>query len=260
MQSFDDDAIVLSVVPYGDDDIVARLFLRGGGRVSAFARAARKSRRRFAAGVQPFSMGGVTLKERRGDAMLSLEAGSLSPILLAHVVEPVVLGRATYLCELIERLLPEGEPHLAVFDDVTRAIGALPFSDARLLRAFELRLLRETGTLPDLSPLGGGPVVAFDPVDARLLPHATTRTVPFTDSAARAAVALLEAALPRVPEIDDETLRVVGRIFAAHLRRHGGAPLKSIAFLRALARTEAVARAPFATTVAPRSEDEDGPP
>jgi len=207
-------------------------------------------------------MGGVTLKERRGEAMPSLESGALSPILLAHIVEPVVLGRATYLCELVERLLPEGEPHARVFDDVTRAVGALPFSDARLLRAFELRLLRETGALPDLAPLVGGvSVVAFDPVDVRLLAHASTRSVPFSDAAVRAARALLDANLPRVPDVDDETLRVVARLFAAHLRRHGGPPLKSIAFLRALARSEAVAR-PSSVTIddeAEQAEGEEGP-
>jgi DNA repair protein RecO (recombination protein O) len=234
---FADDALVLSVVAYSDDDLVVRLFTREHGRIGAFARAARRSKKRYPGGVHPFSLGRVTLKPRRGDALFVLVDGALTPILQATTVEPVVLGRASYLAELIEKLLPEADPAPDVFDDVARAMTALPFADARLLRAFELRLLDATGYLPDLSGANddaGAPVVAWDAVAGHLLSMPSARTVPFTDEARHAAMALLSAPLTAPPDVDDDVLRVVSRIFASHLRRQQIGPLKSIAFLRAI--------------------------
>ena len=77
-------AVVVRVVDYGEADRVVTLISRDRGKLSAMARGARRSRRRFGAGLALFSVGRASLKERPGadlDAARVLEVllGSLAP-------------------------------------------------------------------------------------------------------------------------------------------------------------------------------------
>lgn len=212
MNELRDDVLVTGLVPYGDSDVVVRLFTRAHGRIGAFARKARASKKRFPALSAP-SAGTARFKASRTDLFELLEL-DVHPRVLALAQDLRALGHASYLCELVERLLPEAEPAPDVFalvdDAVTLVCTAGP--SARLLRAVELKLLLFTGYLPDLA-----------------------HDVPELDDEARlAAHALVTADVRSLPAVDDATLRRVSRVFAAHLRRLGGAPLKSVAFLQSL--------------------------
>ena len=48
------DALVLRAIAYGEADAVVHLLVRGRGRISAFARGARSSRKRFGGALEPF--------------------------------------------------------------------------------------------------------------------------------------------------------------------------------------------------------------
>lgn len=235
-----DDAIVTTLVAYGEADLVVRLFTRTGGRLGTFARGAKKSKKRFAGGLQPLARGRFTFRPRPGSDLALLEEADLAedPARLAR--DPECFGRASYLVELVDRLLPEGEPAPGVYDELCLALEVLARGegDARLLRAFELRLMADGGWLPDLSGAAdepGEPVVAWDPARGELLAHPTPGSVPFGEDAQRAALALLEAPLDGLPEVPEPTLRVVSRLFAGHLRRLQVGPLKSVAWLKGLA-------------------------
>jgi recombinational DNA repair protein (RecF pathway) len=215
-----DDVLVTAVVPYGDDDLVVRLFGRARGRVGAFARKARASRRRFP-GLSAPSLGRAAVQERHGSELLELKELDVDPALLALASDLRGFGHAAYVAELVERLLPEAEPAPEVFDLVSDALLSIARSgpSARLLRALELKLLLFLGYLPDLFDAdavhveGGG----------------------LLDDARLAALALVQAPdLGHLPNVDDELLRPVSRIFASHLRRQGGPPLKSVQFLASL--------------------------
>lgn len=212
-----DDVVVTAVVPYGDADAVVRLFARARGRLGAFARGARASRRRFSGLTAP-ALGRAILQGRHGAELVSLRELDVEPALLPLAGDLRAWGHASYLVELLDRLLPEAEPAPEVFalvDTALRVVAATGPS-ARLLRAVELKLLLAIGYLPDLhDPDGWGSEVP--------------------DPARRAALALLLAEdLMALPEVDDALLRPVARIFGAHLRRHGGGPLKSVQFLASL--------------------------
>src|SRR4051794_31316296 len=60
------EAIVVRVVDYGEADRVATLLLRAQGKVSALARGARRSRKRYG-GLELFARGEATLREGRGE-------------------------------------------------------------------------------------------------------------------------------------------------------------------------------------------------
>src|SRR5262245_33859927 len=59
------DALVLRAVDYGESDRVVTLFTREHGCVSAMARAARKSKRRFAGALEGFALIHVELSTGR---------------------------------------------------------------------------------------------------------------------------------------------------------------------------------------------------
>ncbi len=230
-----DDAIVTAVIPYGEDDLVVRLFGATVGRVGAFAAKARRSKKRFAGGLSPLARGRVELVPRRGSELYRLDSAELTLDPAGLGADVLAFGRASYLAELLEKLLPEAEPAADVFADVATALEVLSHGrgDAALLRAFELRLLLATGYLPDLAP-HEEPVVGYDPGRGELLAHEAPGAVPFNDAAREAALALLSAPLTALPDVELERLRTVSRLFATHLRRMDVGPLKSIAFLKAL--------------------------
>lgn len=239
MELCSDEVIVTGLVPYGESDLVVRLFARERGRIGAFARGARRSKRRFAGALQVLATGTASLKARRGSELFQLESLEPDPGLLALARDPEAWGRASYLVEIVEKLLPEAEPSPALFRWLREAFALLAEGrgDARLLRAFELKLLGETGYLPDLSTssdVPGRPPVAVDPVSGELVALSGPGRVPFPPEAQRAAEALLVADLATPPDVDDETLKAVGRLFAVHLRRMGITELNSVAFLKNL--------------------------
>jgi DNA repair protein RecO (recombination protein O) len=73
-------ALVLRRTPYGDSDLISSLFTESLGRVSALARAARKSQRRFGGGLEPFHTLEVDFDESPGSDLANLRA--------ARVVQP----------------------------------------------------------------------------------------------------------------------------------------------------------------------------
>ena len=208
MIPFPDDVVVTAVIADGDSDAVVRLLSRSRGRVGAFARRARASRKRFP-GLGAPSLGVAGLKERHAADLMELTEIDIDPKILGLANDLRALAHASYLCELVERFLPEHEPAPEIFamiDGAIRMISTAP--SAVLLRAVELKMLLFMGYLPDLH-------------ETDLPPVAQT---------------LVHADLHALPAVDEDTLRAVGRLFAGHLKQHGGPPLKSVAFLDAVAR------------------------
>jgi len=73
-------ALVLRRTPYGDADLVVSLFSEKLGQVSALARSARKSQRRFGGGLEPFHTLEIDLDEVSGAELMQLrEARVVGP-------------------------------------------------------------------------------------------------------------------------------------------------------------------------------------
>lgn len=89
-------ALVLRRTPYGEADLVVTLFTEGVGRVSALARAARKSQRRFGGSLEPLHTLAVRLDERADAEVLTLREAKLStsrPSLLEDLARMEAAGR-----------------------------------------------------------------------------------------------------------------------------------------------------------------------
>lgn len=146
-------AVVLRTVDYGEADRVVTLLSRERGKLVAFARAARASKRRFGGGLEPFTLVSAELSERGGgDAMPRLESVSVERAFHQVRGELARIGCAAYAAELARELVRDHEPHEALFDLLVAYLGRLDAAPALPieLRVFELWALEAAGFQPRL--------------------------------------------------------------------------------------------------------------
>ena len=146
------DALVLRAIAYGEADAVVHLLVRGRGRISAFARGARSSRKRFGGALEPFQRVEALVAEREGQELWALRE--------ARVVEghPRLredlhrIAHAGYAAELVHELTRAGQPADALFgllEDFLTRLEAGVATSARL-RGLELLALEAAGFAPEL--------------------------------------------------------------------------------------------------------------
>jgi DNA repair protein RecO (recombination protein O) len=137
-------AYLLHHYAWRDSSRILEFMTRSQGRVSVFARAARRGGTTLPATLQPFGELLVSWTSRG-------EAGQLTGA--ERVRAPAVLAgdrlmSAFYANELLIRLLPRHDPHPELFDAYATLLDQLHDGDAqpaRALRLFEKRLLDELG-------------------------------------------------------------------------------------------------------------------
>ena len=147
------EALVLRAIAYGEADTVVHLLVRGRGRISAFARGARSSRKRFGGALEPFQRVEAFVAEREGQELWALRE--------ARVVEGHArlredlhrIAHAGYAAELIHDLTRAGQPAdglFALLDEFLTRLEAGAATSARL-RALELLALEAAGFAPELA-------------------------------------------------------------------------------------------------------------
>lgn len=145
-------ALVLRRVVYGEADLVVTLLGLATGCVSALARSARKSSRRFAGGLGTGTAGEARLHERPNAEMMVLESfdgRGDRPTLSTDLAKS---AHAAYALELCDRLCPPRQPEASVFNWLEEFLSRLDAgaTTAERLRVFELGLLRNLGMGPSL--------------------------------------------------------------------------------------------------------------
>jgi DNA repair protein RecO (recombination protein O) len=145
-------AIVLRTVAYGESDRVVTLLGATTGRLSALARGARKSARRFGGGLGMGAEGQAALRERPGADLLLLEEFDVNEARLGLAGDMGKTAHAAYALELCDRLCPSRHAEPAVFDWLREFLLRLEAgrASAERLRVFELGLLARLGIGPAL--------------------------------------------------------------------------------------------------------------
>jgi DNA repair protein RecO (recombination protein O) len=139
-------AFLLHHHPWRDSSRILELLTQSHGRVSVFARAARRSGSALAPAFQPFAALLVSFS-LRGEAGLLTGVERQQGAAVPPLPGKRLMG-GFYANELLVRLLPRGDPHPRLFAAYAALVAALaaPQSDpARALRVFEKRLLEELG-------------------------------------------------------------------------------------------------------------------
>lgn len=183
--------IVLSTLAYGDNDVVVSLFTLEHGRLRAFARSARTSRKRFAGTLEPATHLALMMKIKP-EGLCSLERAEqlVPPPGLGSRLDALAL--ALYGCELVEQLTPEGQPLPRLYRLLSAMLEYLATAAAGqdTRRFFEVNLLNILGYRPQLEE------ALLTPLRACL---ATGRfgAVPFSAPQLEAAGRLLDRELER---------------------------------------------------------------
>jgi len=200
-------AVVLRTVDYGESDRVVTLLTREQGKLSAFARGARASRRRFGGALEPFTLLTAEARMRAASDLLGLDSVA---VVRGHGGIRADLARiacAGYAVELCRELVRDREPHDDLFDLLVSYLDLLDREPARpaALRALELGALRATGLSPRLDecvrcgePLDPGEgAFRFDPgqggVLCRACAPAASPGAPALSAATQAALLRLQA-------------------------------------------------------------------
>jgi DNA repair protein RecO (recombination protein O) len=205
MDQFQTPALLAQNVEFGDLDRICTLITRDKGKLSALAKGARRSRKRYGGALSLFVIGEAVLRPTRRGELLSLERFDCQEDLAATVGSDIIkMAHGSYMLELARELLPPAQPDPQLFELLCQALRTLSRQDASpsLLRAFELQALSCAGVDPSLKhcvacgaePAGDG--LAFYPARGGILCARCASTSGPGSSAARAGakVFLLDAA------------------------------------------------------------------
>ena len=164
--------IVLRTIDYGESDRIVNFLTEDTGKISGIAKGARKSRKRFANALEPFSLLSLSLSVKKNGGLALIEEAAIVDHFSGIRSDLEKTLTAAYFMELIDQFLPEGKRHPELFDlasDYLSFLDREPFS-ANIVRFFELRFLRLTGYEPVLDrcttcnqPLQPSLVYAFSP-------------------------------------------------------------------------------------------------
>jgi DNA repair protein RecO (recombination protein O) len=138
-------------VDYRDSDRIVTLLTEDYGRISALARGARRSQRRFGGALQPYVLMNAFFRPGRGE-LAHLERVSVDHSFHGILKSLDAIGAAGDAMALIRERVPEHEPEPRVFDAAVRFLDALdrgaPPEDALL--SLQIRVLTILGFAPTL--------------------------------------------------------------------------------------------------------------
>ncbi len=161
-------AFVLHTRAYRDTSLLVDLWTRDAGRIGAVARGVRQRKGGLRPLLNPFV---PLLASWRGRTSLKTLTGAEANG-RALRLQGQRLYSGLYVNELLVRLLPEGDPHPALYQRYLHSLEQLQSEEALLeplLRRFELCLLAELGYAPDLhrdvtgEPLQAGRLYRLEP-------------------------------------------------------------------------------------------------
>jgi DNA repair protein RecO (recombination protein O) len=252
VQTRHDEIVVLRRVEYGESDLIITALSREGGVISALARGARASKRRFG-GLGLLSVATASLVKRPRRELWELSGVELRRMYGGLAADVAAMAHASYGTELVRELLLAEQPEPAIFDlllelyETLHEVGPSPPA----LRAFELRLLDALGLAPVLTrcvrcdaelPMGGGEGARFfsalGGVACRGCAEGQAGGRPL-DPAARAllvaAAALpLERAAQDLQGASGAIARQARDAMVGLVLAHVGKPLRSLEFIAAL--------------------------
>jgi DNA repair protein RecO (recombination protein O) len=146
------DSIILKTYPLGETDRIVAFFSREHGKLRGVANGARRMKNRFGASLEPLAHSRLMFFERENRDLVRIQSADLldSPMKIFQDYDRAVF--AGHVIDLVDRFLPEHEPHDAVFRLVRMTARALEQSCSIEFAAcyFEVWMLRLAGVFPDL--------------------------------------------------------------------------------------------------------------
>lgn len=154
------EAFVLRTVDYGDNHVIVTLLARDLGKVSAIARAAKRSRKRFGGTLLPLRGLRATLSFRPNRDMAELDEAMVARDFVGIEASFDKITVASYATELLRAYLRDGDPANEALELLDDFYGRLCDCDDEramlrtILCHFELGVLRIAGAAPSLNGCG----------------------------------------------------------------------------------------------------------
>lgn len=150
------DSFVLHRYDWSESSLILELFTRERGRLAAIAKGAKRPTSQLRTVLMPFQRAQVLLARTPVDENSEIQLLRQAEWTGGGPVMPAAaLFQGFYLNELLLKLLARNDAHPSLFDTYVDTLPALAHGNETVaqagLRAFELRVLLETGVLPDLS-------------------------------------------------------------------------------------------------------------
>ncbi len=149
------EAVLLRSVDFGESDRIVHLLTEDRGRLTAIAKGARRSQRRFPGTLDVFNRLEIEGRLKPRASMAFLERARLVEPFLGLRRDPARYALASFLAEMLDRLSPEGLGELEAarlfgfaVDSFELIEGVRP--DATLRMLLELRALDALGLRPEL--------------------------------------------------------------------------------------------------------------
>jgi DNA repair protein RecO (recombination protein O) len=146
------EAIVLRTYPLHEADLLVTLFTRLEGKVKGVAKAAKKSRRRFAGALEPLTCVRVLWEDRERRELARIDSCEVLASPLSSQVDYPRIVALGHVAEMLDEMLPEREANDAIYRLAISVLANLNSNAIWMpVTYFQLWLVRLMGFLPELS-------------------------------------------------------------------------------------------------------------
>ena len=118
-------AIILSMRPFGEQDKIIDVWAEKSGRMSGIAKSAQKSRKRFGGRLDYFSLVELHYQEKPHSTLHLFQSCELLQSFEDIKQDIHLCAYASYLCELILKLLPEKQADEGLFTEFVQTLDDL---------------------------------------------------------------------------------------------------------------------------------------
>lgn len=157
MSSFTTPAIMLRRIDFGDYDLILSFLTLAKGKISAIAKSAKRSTKRFSGSLELFSVVELVCKTARGKGLPVLEETTLKSSFSGIRGNITKTAYASYWAELINTWMEENEKNEDLYYLLAYVLEQLDrgqTSEAALSIFFQMRFMRLSGLSPNLNNCG----------------------------------------------------------------------------------------------------------
>jgi len=153
MSSYSTPAIVLRKVDFGDYDLVITFFTLQEGKITAIAKSAKKSTKRFAGILELFSALNVVYSTGRRKGLPVLQEATLKYPFSSIRTSMLKTAYASYWAQLINEWMESGQKQVEIyelFQYILRKLDSCQTSEAALSILFQMKFITLSGLAPNL--------------------------------------------------------------------------------------------------------------
>ncbi|SRR5690625_917335 len=236
--------IIVRTQDYGETNKIVTLFTKELGLISAVARGANKPKSRMAAITQPFIYGQFVIQIGKG--LGTIHQGDILHSMRQIREDIVKTAYATYMCELLTKVIHEREPNLILFTELFNSLERM-LEEERIeiiSMMFEMKLYRVGGFAPIINHCVFGheerPIIGFSisegGVICDLCRLKATDVIPIEFKTYKLLRLMNDKRIENIRNIavKKETVSLLRRLLDEYYNRYGGGTLKSKRFLQQL--------------------------